>query len=84
MEKRLVVQIHPFLMQQEIKVYEGKNEAKTFTSTLQELVHTIESVCDNYGIEDVVLSGMPAYTHRYANQIASNKFSNKAIRISVL
>ena len=84
MEKRLVVQIHPFLIQQEIKMYDGQNEAKTFTSTLQELAHTIESVCDNYEIEDVVLTGIPAYTHRYASQITSNKFRNKAIQIYII
>lgn len=84
MEKRIVVSIHPFLMQQEVKLYEGKNEVKTFSSTLQELVNTIEKICDTYNVEDVTLSGMSLYAHRYANQITSNKYTNKIIRVSVI
>lgn len=84
MEKRILVTIHPFLLQQEIKLYEGKEQIKTFISTLQELATTIEQICDTYNVEDVVLSGMSAYTHRYADKIASNKYNNKAIRITVL
>ena len=69
MAKKIICRLQPFLMEQDIYVYENGNKLDATKTKSQELVDTILTLANKYKIKDVDFSGPVQYSKGIGNQL---------------
>ena len=83
--KYLVCVIHPFILDQEVSVYDGDECIKTFTCELSDLDKTLYAYCMKENIRQIKLSGSQLYALKIKDDFVDNKFDNsESIQIDII
>lgn len=69
MAKKIICRLQPFLMEQDIYVYENGNKLDATKATSQDLINTIISLADRYNIKSIDFSGPAQYSRGIGNQL---------------
>ena len=69
MAKKIICRLQPFLMEQDIYVYQDGNKLDATKVKSQDLVDTIINLADKYKIKDVDFSGPAQYSRGIGNQL---------------
>lgn len=82
MNNHLIVNFRPFVMQQEVFIYQNGEMVKKACPIMNELRSTVEQLCKEYNIERVNICGSPKMS---ANLVKGLQvcFANKNITIEV-
>ena len=78
----IILNIKPFIMQQEILVYKNGNCVKIGKCVMKNVPDAIYALEKSYGINNVDLAGPTAFTHKLRNDMLSmDKYSNFNITV---
>lgn len=70
----IIVNIHPFIMEQEIQVYREGKCINVSKSTMQELEEDIAIKAKLYNITNIDLAGDKNFSRRIKERLIQNKF----------
>ena len=79
----VVVNVQPFLAQQEVSVYKDGNCVETTQCTMQELSKTCYALCKKFNINELDVAGVPAFSKRLKDSMASTQFEDFKINVNI-
>lgn len=84
MDKNIIATIHPFMLGQEILVYNEKGECiHSFETTIDNVNNLIYTLCEEYDINKVTFIGGQIYSKKFKDEFAANKFGNRKIEVTI-
>lgn len=72
----IAVSIHPFVVMQEISIYRNGGCIKTELCPFRDLEQTLYTLCKQYNINQVDLSGGQLFALRIKDNFAAKKYNN--------
>lgn len=83
MDKYIVAQIHPFVLEQEINTYVDGECVQTIKCTLDNMCERIYMLCQKYDIFNVHFYGGQLYALKFKDEFAACKYGNRPIEIHI-
>ena len=83
MNKHIVCNIHPFVLEQEVNVYDNGECIKTAKCTLDNLEENISSLINMYNIKQIDLAGNQLYNLKVKENLLSSKYDLNDINITI-
>ena len=81
---RIIASVHPFVMNQEIKVYNQQGECvKTVGVKINEIGETCFNLCEDFNINQVILVGDKIYSEKIKKNF-NTKFNEFGIEIIII
>lgn len=77
MNKHIIAMIHPFVVEQEVSVYDNGECIKTINCTLDNIENAILSLVNQYNIKQIDLAGNQIYNLKIRDNINTNTNFNK-------
>lgn len=69
MERKIICRLQPFLLEQEIYVYENGNKIDVAKAKSENLINTIISFSDKYKVNSIDFAGPGQYARGIGNQL---------------
>lgn len=79
----VVVNIQPFLAEQEVSVYKDGKCVKSTKCILKELDKTCYALCKEFDIDQLDVAGVPAFTQKLKTKMTSTNFEDFKINVNV-
>jgi hypothetical protein len=77
MNKHIIAMVHPFVVEQEVSVYDNGECIKTMNCTLDNIENTILTLANQYNIKQIDLAGSQIYNLKIRDNINTNTNFNK-------
>lgn len=84
MDKHIVAYIHPFVLGQQIVIYDNEKQLESFDCTLDQMEEMIYNLCVSQNINKVIFKGGQLYALKFKDNFAAHKFGNKNIEVKVI
>lgn len=84
--KKIVTVIKPFIMQQNIFVYEDGNKIDLFSVNLEDIENSLIETAKKYDVTDIELIGSKSYSKGIKNKIEvaeMNKYNENKLNIKI-
>ena len=82
--KFIVARIDPFLLEQEIRVYENRECIREVSCNIKEFCTKVYQLCEEYDIKDVNFKGGKFIAMKFQKDFLNNKFGKRDISINIL
>lgn len=79
----IVVNIHPFVIQQEVDVYSNGECVQTVECKLDELKDTIFALSKQHNIQQIDLAGNQLYAMRLRDDLGAGKYATAGMSIKI-
>lgn len=83
MNRHITCCIHPFVMEQEVNVYDNGECIRTSKCTLDNIEEIIYSLVNLYNVEQIDLAGNQLYGLKIKDNLASSKYNLNDVNITV-
>jgi len=77
MNKHIIAMVHPFVVEQEVSVYDNGECVKTINCTLDNIENAILSLVNQYDVKQIDLAGNQIYNLKIRDNINTNTNFNK-------
>lgn len=81
--KHIVCYIHPFVIEQEVYIYDEGKCVKTTKCNFNDLEETLYTLSKEYNISQIDLSGSQLYGLKIKDNMTSNKYDLNNLTITV-
>ena len=82
-KNKIAATIHPFVLGQEIYIYQDGKYIKTVECTLETMCPLINKLCNEYNIDDVHFYGGQLYSLKFKDEFAANKYGKRKIKVHI-
>ena len=83
MDRYVVAYVHPFVMEQEISIYENNKLISNFKCTLDQMEEMIYNLCAEGDIHKVIFKGGQLYALNFNDHLTAHKFGNHKINVEI-
>lgn len=83
MDKYMVATIHPFVLGQEIMIYNKDKCIKVVECTLDTMCDIVYSLCERYDINEVHFIGGQLYALKFKDNFTACKYGKRKINVSI-
>ena len=80
----VVVNIQPFLAKQEVNVYQDNECVQSAQCNIKELPQVCYRLCKEFNINQLDVTGFPAFTQKLKNSITSSQFEDFKINVNII
>lgn len=84
MDRYVIGYIHPFVLGQQIAIYENEKEIASFDCTLDQMEEMIYNLCVTYNVNKVIFKGGQLYALKFKDNFIAHKFGNKNIEVQII
>lgn len=77
MNKHIIAMVHPFVVEQEVRVYDNGECIKITSCTLDNIENTILTLANQYNIKQIDLAGSQIYNLKIRDNMNANTNFNK-------